>query len=118
MRCKITQYGLSIKAGGWDTYGDSGTDKFHGDHGNTIQNSISCALTSSAVAELGTKHGDYLQIVFSNGFTYIRRYDDTAPEADVRLDMFNAYAFDQQIPTEFADVKIVTFTSSSPALPA
>jgi hypothetical protein len=121
MNCKITQYGLSAKAGGWDTYGDSSTDKFEGDHGNMLQNGISCALTASAVAGLlrpdGSPilHGDYLQIVFENGFTYIRRWDDTAPESDPRLDMFNAYAFDKQMDAagQFADARVIVFESSA-----
>ena len=107
----ITQYGLSKKAGGWDPDGDSSTDRFEGDRGNVIQNSISCALTASAVTLLGAKHGDYLQIVFPNGFTYIRRYDDTAPESNPRLDLFNAWAFDKQVPGDFADVRVVQFGS-------
>jgi hypothetical protein len=111
LKTKITQYGLSLKALGWDGVGDSGTDNFEGDHGNVIQNGISCALTASAAALLGAKHGDYLQILFANGFAYIRRYDDTAPEDDPRLDMFNAYAWDKQMDGEgqFADVRVVSF---------
>jgi hypothetical protein len=107
VQIKITQYGLSIKAGGWDSYGDSGTDKFQGDHNNTILNGTSCALTASARDGLGAQRGDLLRITFDNGYKYYRRYDDTAPESDPRLDMFNAWAFDKQVPAEFAAVEIV-----------
>lgn len=109
-RLTVTQYGLSPQNGGWDPDWDSSTDKFIGDHGNTLQNGISCALTASARDLLEAKHGDYLQITFPNGFTYVRRFDDTAPEANSRIDFFNAYAFDKQMDGagEFADVAVIT----------
>jgi len=107
VRIKITQYGLSLKEGGWDTYGDSSTDRFEGNANNVIYNSSSCALTASARDLLGAKEGDWLEIDFGHDQVYLRRYEDTAPETDPRLDMFNAWVEDKQIHQDFADVRVV-----------
>lgn len=105
MKIKITQYGLSRSAGGWDPDGDSETDQWLGNMGN-ILNTSSCAITDSAMKDLGAKHGDLLQIVFDTKHVYYRRIDDRAPEADARVDMFFPFAFDKSIPADYADVTL------------
>lgn len=100
VQLKTTQYGLSVKAGGWDPDGDSSTDQWQGDHGNTL-NTSSCALTASARAllNLPAHSGKLIRITFpgSNVVLY-RTHDDTAPESDPRLDIFNPWSFDAYIP--------------------
>lgn len=105
MKIKVTQYGKSIKAGGWDTYGDSFTDRFVGDHGNILNDGLSCALTHSARDALGAKHGDTIIIDFGDGKKETREYDDTAPESDMRVDLFNYDSFVPDLPL-FAEVTI------------
>lgn len=105
MRVKITQYGLSKASGGWDEYGDSGTDQWLGNRGN-ILNTSSCALTASAATALKAQHGCLLKIIFDQKHVYYRTYDDTAPEDDPRLDMFFPWAFDKTIPADFAEVQL------------
>lgn len=117
MKMKCTQYGVSEAAGGWDGKGDSGTDSFLGNANNTLVNGVSCALSPSARAKLNTlaPHGNiqgyWLSIVFSNGFQYLRRVDDStsAELLDDRVDFFNAYAFDKQMDAagQFADVQVI-----------
>lgn len=120
---KTTQYGLSVKAGGWDPDGDSGTDQWQGDVGN-ILNLSSCALTVSAEDELarsllipgtpapaGRLHlpqGQLLKVTFPGAphIVLYRTFDDRAPEADGRLDIFNPYAFDHVIP-DTGEVEVV-----------
>lgn len=102
MRIKITEYGLSLKAGGWDTYGDSGTDNWEGNRNNKLSY-FSCALTQTAQQGLQAKAGDILQIVFEGGKTLYRSFDDRAPEDEPRLDMFFPYAF-VPMPSEYAEV--------------
>lgn len=106
MRVKITQYGLSKHAGGWDPYGDSGTDKYIGSRNNKLVDGVSCALTESAEEGLGCKFGDTLLVTFDDGSTQARVVADRAPEEDARLDMFNALAELPQAST-FAEVTIV-----------
>lgn len=103
MKIKVTQYGRSVKDGGWDEYGDTFTDKFEGDHGNELIDETSCALTKSAQQMLQIKHGEWISIDFGNNIIEFRRYDDTAPENDPRIDLFNYNAFVNGLP-EFADV--------------
>lgn len=107
MRVKITQYGLSVKAGGWDGVGDSGTDAFEGNENNTIVDGESCALTVSAQHGLGCKFGDKLLITYDDGSTETRTVADRAPESDPRLDRFNAYTEDPNQPSDFAEVTIL-----------
>lgn len=104
MKIKITEYGLSIKAGGWDTYGDSGTDNWQGNRNNRLSR-FSCALTQSAQDGLSAQSGDILKIVFDNGKTLYRSFDDRAPEDEPRLDMFFPIAF-VPMPSEFAEVTV------------
>lgn len=107
MRIKITQYGISVKNRGWDGVGDSGTDKFLGNHNNKLVDGVSCALTVSAQTILGAKAGDWLFIVFDDNTTQIRRFDDRAPESDPRLDLFNAWKERKQ-GSDFADVVVLS----------
>ena len=106
-RLKITQYGISIQAGGWDGKGDSGTDQWLGNEGNTLVDGVSCALTQSAQKELCAKFGDTLLITYDDGSTEQRIVADRAPEDDGRLDRFNAYRELSQ-PSDFANVVILT----------
>lgn len=118
---KVTQYGLSATAGGWDPDGDSGTDKWQGSHGNVL-NFNSCALTVSAenalAATLPYGHpflasrdsgrlmpGTPLRVTMG-ALVFIKNFDDRAPESDPRLDVFNPYAFDNSLIRDFADVEV------------
>jgi len=110
MRIKTTRYGLSVKAGYWDTYGDSSTDNFLGDgkDGHTLT-TASCALTRGAANLLGIKEGAIIRIVWDDKTEQFRRYDDTAPEDEPRVDLFYPYA-DHPLP-DFGDVTVVCATS-------
>jgi hypothetical protein len=101
---RITQYGLSRRAGGWDPDGDASTDHGFGDHGNLLVDGQSCALTRLAAETLALSHGQWIQIVWDNGYSEKRSYDDTAPEADARVDLFNRNAFNNAIRGDFATV--------------
>lgn len=97
---EITQYGRSVKAGGWDIDGDDDTDKFEGNIG-TIYSGVDCAVTDSMRAALGgPADGKWLRIIFhdknKNAVEYRRRIGDRAPESDKRVDFFNYWAFDHQ----------------------
>lgn len=119
MITKITQYGKGTKVGGWDKYGDTNSNKFIGNRDNELINGVSCALTQMFALRILAKPGDWLQIVFPTGQVYLRRYDDTAPQAEYRCDFFNYYAFDEQMDNfgDTADVRVLTFTSSAIANP-
>lgn len=106
LRVKITQYGLSKKAHGWDGVGDSGTDAWLGNHGNKLIDGFSCALTERAQELLGCVAGALILITFDDGTTQVRRFDDRAPEADARLDMFNAYRMRPQ-GSDYAEVSLL-----------
>jgi hypothetical protein len=107
-KIKITQYGLSKKAGGWDPDGDDDTDRWVGDDGPISY--LSCALTLGAQSIIGLPPGKSdrarLKIVFPDGTTIFRFWSDRAPEADPRLDLFMPYFFDRTIPADFAEVSI------------
>jgi hypothetical protein len=105
MQMRITRYGKSKEAGGWDNYQDDGTDKLEGDHGNTLVDKVSCALTASARAALNISHGQWVFIQFSDGLFQCRRYDDTAPEENERVDLF--YEFHDEELSELADVTVI-----------
>ena len=116
---KTTQYGLSARAGGWDPDGDSGTDQWQGNRGNTL-NLSSCALTESAEEALSETltsldprrlfsqgqmirgrlaPGTLLKITYPDArIVLFRTFDDRAPESDPRLDIFNPFAFNHGIP--------------------
>jgi len=123
VQLKTTRYGLSPRAGGWDNPGDGGTDAWQGNHGNTL-NTSSCALTDSAesllAATLPTDDrrrisinrlvpGTLLRITYLAPADKMVRYvtfDDRAPEADARLDIFLPWADDPMIP-DFGFVSVV-----------
>ena len=126
---KVTRYGLSVKAGYWDPYGDSSTDQFQGNHGNTL-NTASCALTQSAEVLLAQsllsasdarlmrdgngqvipgrlKPGTLLKITWSDPHrVQYRAFDDRAPEAEPRCDLFYPWDDDRSIP-DVAQVSVV-----------
>jgi hypothetical protein len=104
-KLQVTRYGLSKKAGGWDPYGDSETDKGLGSKGN-ILSYFACAITDSARMALGANFDDYLVIVFPDGRQQIRRIEDRAPELNGRVDLFYPWADDPSIP-DYADVSIL-----------
>lgn len=97
MQCKITRYGRSVKAGGWDTYGDSSTDQGLGNHGN-ILTFRACALTESAKEGLNAQNGSLLKITFADGSHQYRTVEDTAPEEDPRVDLLYYWVDDPTIP--------------------
>lgn len=104
---EVTQFGLSIAAGGWDGKGDSGTDAWLGDR-NNILNSSSCALSPVAEKGLGVKGGEILKIYFDEKHIYFRTFDDrTSPDlTNARVDFFFPYAFDKSIPSTPAVVTV------------
>lgn len=102
---RITQYGLSVKAGGWDTYGDSLTDKGFGCFGNKLT-AQGCALTKGAQEALGATKLCWLQVKFSNGIVHVRQFQDRAPEDEERLDEYNPEAFIKDQP-DYAEVSII-----------
>lgn len=91
--------------GGWDHDGDSDTDKFLGNHDNKLVDGLSCALTvklaillaATEKKEWQTILGRKISIVWEDGTTEVRQYDDTAPGiaggdvSDILLDRFCAY---------------------------
>jgi hypothetical protein len=115
IKIKTTQYGLSARAGGWDPDGDSGTDNWKGNHGNTL-NICSCALTVSAEEQLALSRGGgarqlppgaLLKITWPDSrLVLYRTFDDRAPEADPRIDLFMPWAFDHHLP-DFGNVEVV-----------
>jgi hypothetical protein len=96
----LTRYGKSVAAGGWDGVGDSGTDAGLGCANNKLVDGLSCALSKPAEALLGVKVGTMLEILGSNGVTYLRRFDDrtdqTLPEK--RIDFYCEWQDDPSIP--------------------
>lgn len=89
---ELTQYGKSVKAGGWDPDGDSYTDRGEGDWGLllTLQ---ACALTDSAAKALGVKPKDWVTITFEDGTKMDRQYLDRAPEDNERCDCYQPWDF-------------------------
>ena len=104
---KTTRYGLSPKAGGWDPYGDSETDQWLGDgkDGQTLT-TASCALTTKAADILGAKPGDIIHIKWDNKTEQYRRYDDTAPEDEARVDLFYPY-YDNPTQPDFGYCSVI-----------
>jgi len=114
-RIKITQYGLSVAAGGWDGKGDSGTDAWLGNHNNRLDY-CSCALSSEAKALFGAVVGDLFVARFDNGFVLAKQFDDSTAElGEPRLDVFNPYKrdADQDEAGQFALVTIFKRTPLS-----
>ena len=120
MKIKITHYGEPN-----DPTPDSNTRAWIGNHGNTL-NVSSCALTGAAedllartilrqrlmgdshVGPLRLAPGALLKITFSDRLVFFRTFDDRAPEADPRVDLFNPY---DNLPPglpDFATVEVVT----------
>ncbi len=108
-RIKITQYGLSIKAGGWDGKGDSGTDKWLGNHNNRLD-ACSCALSPEAKTLFGAVVGDLFLIEWSNGLKLVRQFDDStaANLGEPRLDLFFPYHMNEAVRQagDFANVTL------------
>lgn len=106
MRIKTTRYGLSPKVGGWDPYGDSYTDQWLGDgkDGHTLT-TASCALTKSAANALGARPGDIIRVIWDNRTETFRRYDDTAPEDEMRVDLFYPWKDNLEQP-DFGEVTV------------
>ncbi len=106
MKIKTTRYGLSKKAGGWDPDGDPLTDQWQGDgkDGHTLT-TASCALTKGAAEALGAREGDVIRIVWDEFNEAFRRYDDTAPELELRVDLFYPYADNPHQP-DFGEVSV------------
>ncbi len=111
------------------TYGDSSTDNWQGCFGNKL-NLSSCALTASAEADLANalppqhparmidehqnivpsrlREHALLKISYPDSrIVLYRTFDDRAPEADPRLDIFNPWAFNQAIP-DIGNVEVVS----------
>ena len=110
---RITQYGYND-----DPYMDSKTERRIGGWDNVL-NAESCALTDAAVKLLEltqANRGAKLQVVFTNGATIFRRWDDRAPEANARLDLYQPQGFDKSLP-DFATVTVVPDDGSTPAQP-
>ncbi len=107
MRCQITQYGLSKKAGGWDDPGDSETDQRLGGWGNLLMEG-NCALTKSVINTLGIMRGEFVRIEYPDGYSFTAQFADIAPESDDRCDIFHPFAFskEQDARGDFADVTI------------
>lgn len=109
-KIRITRYGLSIKAGGWDPDGDSSTDDWIGNHNNHLS-SASCAVSPSAKALLGCVNGDILDISFDIQREQLRRVDDTAPEGskgdldEPHIDLFYPWKDDPTLP-DYAMVRV------------
>lgn len=105
IRMKSTRYGLSPKVGGWDLDGDSLTDQWQGDgkDGHTLT-TASCALTKGAAQTLGAREGDIIRIVWDDKTEQFRRYDDTAPEDEERVDLF--YPFNDFPLPDYATVSV------------
>lgn len=95
---KITQYGKSLKSGGWDPDGDTESDAKIGNEDNTIVSGKSCALTKLAVELLQIKELEWLRFRCADGTYQLRQYGDTAPESDARIDLFNYEAFVHGMP--------------------
>lgn len=101
MKIQVTHYGEPN-----DPSPDSNTEKWIGDHGNVLTTS-SCALTAVAALQLGVSHGALLKIVFSSKIIFFRTYDDTAPEDNPRVDLFNPFCSLPPYLPDFADVSVV-----------
>lgn len=101
MKMKITQYGYAN-----DPYMDSETKKGNGAY-HKLEKGISCALTDSAKSALGATKRCWVRISFPSGGSIVRRYDDRAPEADARCDLYMPEGFDYGI-ADYADVSVTS----------
>ena len=107
VKMKATQYGRSIKAGGWDADGDSGTDAGLGNSGKEMS-FRAAALTEKARELLGIDRADHrlLDVDFGNGIVQRRRDEDTAPEDEARIDLLNYWQFNPDWP-DYVTVTVV-----------
>lgn len=101
MKIKITSYGQK-----GDPYADTNSENWIGNHDNGLTIS-SCALTQSAQDMLGCAQGALLRIVFTNRLVMYRTFDDRAPEADPRLDLFNPFNCLPPGLPDYADVTVL-----------
>lgn len=114
VQVQVTQFGLGLKAGGWDGASDSGTDAWLGNRNNTL-NMSSCALSKPAEEALGQlngsplKGGELLRIYFDVKHIYYRTFDDRTDQTlpNARVDFFFPYAFDKTVPDSLALVTVV-----------
>lgn len=97
MRIKTTQYGYPN-----DEDGDTLTKEGWGCWGNKLT-AAGCALTKSAENLLGATKLCWLKITYSTGVILYRQWQDRAPEADDRLDLYQPQGFDKTLP-DYADV--------------
>ena len=97
VKVALTQYGPSPKIGGWDKYGDSDTDAGVGIQNRKLTRQ-SCALTDTVRDALGALPGDNIEIDLGGGQIIYRVYDDRAPEANARVDLYQPIGFDSTIP--------------------
>ncbi len=101
MKMKITQYGYAS-----DPYMDSYTKRGLGAYHKLVPH-ISCALTDSAKHALGAHHGSWIKIHFQSGGSFVRRYDDRAPEGDHRVDLYNPAGFNRAL-GDYAEVSLTS----------
>ena len=99
VKMKLTQYGYAN-----DPYMDSYTKKGLGAY-HDLEKGISCALTDSAKTALGATKRCWVRISFPSGGSIVRRYDDRAPEADDRCDLYQKDGFDHGLP-DYAIVEV------------
>jgi hypothetical protein len=91
----ITDYGYEQP--GQPNY-DSNSAAGIGNHGNTLtpytggSAYASAALTATAAQQYGVQLGQQFTVTAANGQVYNLQYDDTAPESDSRIDIYNPSA--------------------------
>ena len=101
MRMKVTQYGYP-----GDPYTDSETAKGNGAY-HKLEAGVSCALTDSAKHALGATKQCWIKIAFAGGTSQVRRYDDRAPEADNRVDLYNPQGFETAL-GDYAEISVTS----------
>ena len=88
---KITAYGYP-----GDSTPDSNSSNGIGNHDNQLTpfqgaGGVSdAALTATAAQEYGVSIGQTFTVTGANGSTYTLRYEDTAPESDSRIDIYDS----------------------------
>jgi hypothetical protein len=87
---KITAYGY-----GGDLTSDANSSNGIGNHDNVLapfqgSGGVSdAALTATAAQEYGVSVGQTFTVTGANGATYTLRYEDTAPQSDSRVDIYD-----------------------------
>jgi len=105
IQMQLTQYGYPN-----DPYGDSETRKGHGAYHSLVRNE-SVALTDSGLRALGLTRAQvrtghpWVDIKLRGGGLLERRIDDRAPEANMRVDLYQPGGFDRRLPDR-ADVSL------------